>query len=189
MLVRQQMWGGAMFNKLPADLDLKLEEVRETYLTAHEMRFDFTARDVHSQGLNHIETLMYMALWQHLNLWHLCEVPIVPRFKLGAPRQETRHATPNLLHFILYAQAPVGRYKADILLDVLRGKKREIVVVECDGHDFHERTKQQAAHDRSRDRWMAAKGIIVIRFTGSEIWKSPIACVEQVSDILRARMQ
>jgi len=50
------------------------------------------------------------------------------------------------------------------------------VIVECDGHDFHERTKEQAARDRSRDRALQAGGFHVLRFTGSEIHREPLKC-------------
>lgn len=56
------------------------------------------------------------------------------------------------------------------------------LVVECDGHDFHERTKQQAARDRSRDRRLQAAGFTVFRFTGSEIWNDPVKVVGQIID-------
>lgn len=57
-------------------------------------------------------------------------------------------------------------------------------IVECDGHDFHERTKEQARHDRSRDRHFTKLGFRVLRFTGSEIWKDPFACVDEVMSAL-----
>jgi len=59
-------------------------------------------------------------------------------------------------------------------------EKWRVVIVECDGHDFHERTKEQAARDRSRDRRASLSGFVVLRFTGSEIWKDPLGCAEQV---------
>lgn len=60
------------------------------------------------------------------------------------------------------------------------------VCVECDGHDYHERTKEQAAKDRARDRYFTLKGIPFMRFTGSEIWKDAFGCVEQVREFLHA---
>lgn len=61
------------------------------------------------------------------------------------------------------------------------------LIVECDGHDFHERTKVQAARDRSRDRAAAIEGLTVLRFTGSELWNDPFGCAGQVlSWFLRA---
>jgi hypothetical protein len=54
------------------------------------------------------------------------------------------------------------------------------LIVECDGHDFHERTKEQASRDRARDRSAALAGLEVFRFTGSELWKDPWGCALQV---------
>jgi very-short-patch-repair endonuclease len=55
-----------------------------------------------------------------------------------------------------------------------------MLAVECDGHDFHERTKEQAARDRSRGRALQAAGYTVMRFTGSELYRDPIACVLEI---------
>lgn len=56
------------------------------------------------------------------------------------------------------------------------------MIVECDGHDFHERTKDQAAKDRGRDRELQEMGYIVYRFTGSELWANAMGCARQVED-------
>lgn len=45
------------------------------------------------------------------------------------------------------------------------------IFIECDGHDFHERTKEQAERDRAKDRAIQAAGIPILRFTGREIWR------------------
>lgn len=47
------------------------------------------------------------------------------------------------------------------------------VAIECDGHDFHERTKEQAERDKKRDRDIQSLGWNVARFTGSEIVRDP----------------
>jgi len=57
-------------------------------------------------------------------------------------------------------------------------------VVECDGHEFHEKTKLQAARDKQRDRNMTAAGYHVLRFTGSEIWKDTMKCAREVRDTI-----
>lgn len=72
------------------------------------------------------------------------------------------------------------KYRADFLVEVVANDKEVNVVVECDGHDFHEKTKEQAARDKARDRDMQAAGYLVLRFTGSEIYKSVEMCAEQV---------
>lgn len=62
-----------------------------------------------------------------------------------------------------------------------------LIAVECDGHDFHEKTKEQAAADKARDRELVAAGITVLRFTGSEIWKDEEKCAQEVEALLWAR--
>ena len=59
-------------------------------------------------------------------------------------------------------------------------------VIECDGHDFHEKTKSQAAKDKQRDRHMTGSGYYVIRYTGSEIWKDPFKCAREALEIIRS---
>ena len=54
------------------------------------------------------------------------------------------------------------------------------LVIECDGHDFHERTKEQAARDKQRDHALFCLGYPVMRFTGSEIVAGPVKCAESV---------
>ena len=44
------------------------------------------------------------------------------------------------------------------------------VIVEIDGHDYHERTKEQAKRDRLRDRMFTQAGYVVFRYTGSEVY-------------------
>lgn len=64
----------------------------------------------------------------------------------------------------------------------------QIILVECDGHDFHERTKEQASRDKSRDRELHSAGFLVLRFSGSEIWKDPYKCATQIMDCLDSNM-
>ncbi|HEY3234628.1 MAG TPA: DUF559 domain-containing protein [Polyangiaceae bacterium] len=72
-------------------------------------------------------------------------------------------------------------YRADFMV---KSGSLELIV-EVDGHAFHERTKEQAARDKSRDRAMLAAGYKVMRFTGSEVWNTPVKCVEEVERMVR----
>lgn len=82
-------------------------------------------------------------------------------------------------------QAKVGNYRADFLFELKdEAQKIRRLVVEVDGHDFHERTKKQAAHDKARDRWMTGEGYALMRFTGSEIWANPFQCALDIADRL-----
>lgn len=72
----------------------------------------------------------------------------------------------------LYAQVKIESYRVDLVLHV----GCALIFIECDGHDWHERTKQQAAYDRERDRFFLAQGLPTVRFTGSEIVNYPEKC-------------
>ena len=58
------------------------------------------------------------------------------------------------------------------------------LIVECDGHDFHDVSKEQASHDRERDRELKKLGYEVFRYTGSDIWNNPLACATEAVDVL-----
>jgi very-short-patch-repair endonuclease len=70
-----------------------------------------------------------------------------------------------------------GKYTADFLLLFAApshsgGASIRKFVIECDGHDFHEKTKAQAARDKARDRFFTSMGCQVLRYTGSEIYRN-----------------
>ena len=79
-------------------------------------------------------------------------------------------------------QVKVGSYKVDFLFAAQMSDNEPfcLIAVECDGHQFHEKTKQQAARDKARDRELMSYGVKVFRFAGSEIWKDPGACADEV---------
>lgn len=93
-------------------------------------------------------------------------------------------------------QVPIGKYRADIVIfrrvnpftDTKTIFETPRVVVECDGHDFHERTKEQAQRDKSRDRELQELGHPVLRFTGSEIWADAWTCAAQIDKFMSARI-
>lgn len=65
-------------------------------------------------------------------------------------------------------QKQIGKYTVDFL--VFSNISDTEIIIECDGHDFHEKTKEQAKHDKERDRWLTSKGYKILRYTGSEIY-------------------
>jgi very-short-patch-repair endonuclease len=81
-------------------------------------------------------------------------------------------------------QAQIDRYRVDFLFICHYGGHSRRLIVECDGHDFHERTKEQAARDKSRDRALVKDGATVLRYTGSELYRDPVKCIEEIEVIL-----
>lgn len=111
-----------------------------------------------------------------------CESPIEELFALGV-MAELWDMRPM---YKFESQVQIDKYRVDFRIgyrDEPISKKWAYVLVECDGHDFHERTKEQAKRDKGRDRALAAAGFQVVRFTGSEIWADPFACAKEACDL------
>jgi len=51
------------------------------------------------------------------------------------------------------------------------------IAIELDGHEFHERTKEQVAYRNERDRALQGAGWIVMHFSGSEFNANPEQCL------------
>ncbi len=108
---------------------------------------------------------------------------------------------------LIEPQAKLGEYRADFLLTYtctvpdpdsqrklkdgtsICGVKSATfqLIVECDGHDYHERTKEQASKDKKRDRELKKLGFEVFRYTGSDIWKNPISCASESIEALKKK--
>lgn len=80
-----------------------------------------------------------------------------------------------------------GKYRIDFMV-MMRGFDQQFFI-ECDGHAFHERTKEQAERDRTKDREIQAAGIPILRFTGREIHRDPFSCVLQIQKFILGRAQ
>lgn len=64
----------------------------------------------------------------------------------------------------------------------LVGSRSYRLCIECDGHDYHDRTKEQAAKDKARDRKIVGLGNRIMRFTGSEIFAGAVKCFNEAVD-------
>lgn len=104
-------------------------------------------------------------------------------------------------------QAQLGEHRVDFLLTYRRMTRPEQsdparpallharprleaarLIVECDGHDYHDRTKKQASTDRARDRSLQSFGLSVYRYTGSDIWQHPFRCAVSAVAALLGRL-
>lgn len=98
-------------------------------------------------------------------------------------------------------QADLGDYRVDFLLTIQRYDIRTTrykqeslklysvpLIIECDGHEYHEKTKEQARRDKERDRTLQSLGFPVFRFTGSEIWSNSLRCAEQACNHLEQQL-
>src|SRR5262245_34455764 len=83
-------------------------------------------------------------------------------FEIGAPHARFGD------HLEIELQAFIERVGyVDFIVSTSFGAEAIRIVVECDGHDYHEKTKWQASRDKRRDRILQRLGYRVFRFTGS----------------------
>lgn len=87
----------------------------------------------------------------------------------------------TMYDYWLDPQVEIGNYRVDFELINHKDKK---IIVECDGHEFHQKSKQQVEKDNQRERDLKKLGYEVVRFSGSEIFKDAEKCVEDLLDIL-----
>lgn len=96
------------------------------------------------------------------------------------------------IDLIIETQVPIEKYRVDFKIthkeidsklfgkDNMNAFTSKTILVECDGHDFHEKTKLQVSRDKARDRKLTALGYSILRFSGSEIWKDPFRCAHEI---------
>lgn len=75
------------------------------------------------------------------------------------------------------------KYRVDFIIQDFNTANS--VIVECDGHDFHEKTKQQVARNNDRDLDLKMSGYDVIHFSGSQIYNEPFKCVAKVIEFMQ----
>ena len=175
------------------------------YLSARGQSLDYLLESLDSP----IEALMLLSLIicarEHsLGVSVVWTHPVMKRedqidFSLGASRYAR-------LTLELRPQAQIGEHRVDFLLSFFGtdlapatnqqttggGEWQEVrvdqkMIVECDGHDFHERTKEQAQRDKERDRTLQSLGFRVFRYTGSELYADVFKCAAAIVHTLSRR--
>ena len=92
--------------------------------------------------------------------------------------------------FQIEPQAVIEKYRVDFLLTYSADIRDEpqssssqwhsqAVIIECDGHDFHEKTPNQAQRDKERDRHLQKLGYKMFHYTGREIWYDVFKCAHE----------
>lgn len=84
----------------------------------------------------------------------------------------------------MITQCWVDEYVVDFMLRFRDERAGSVVlldvVVECDGHNYHSKTRDQANRDRTRDRAFVRLDVPVLRFTSDEIFSHPVSCASEV---------
>ncbi len=153
-----------------------ISEIVETHVATMREHYTCNLSDLIEHCESPIERVFSAALLHDLSVY--------PEFRFGVVAPEDWKPSKFLTENVVIAQCKIGHYRIDFLV-VFGGKMSQLkIAIECDGHDFHERTKEQAVRDRAKDRWLQSHGYYIFRFTGSEIWKDPLGCSAQVSRLI-----
>lgn len=161
----------------------KIAKLREMWVSRQESELDFICRSTFESP---IEELLFMEMlccdWRLGGHWpSLWDIPCVRRVK--SKNTET--------YVLEYEYGPCEPLRVVPQLSVsCRGSIYRIdfaffvrdrrFAVELDGHDFHEKTREQASRDKARDRALVEEGWIPLRFTGSDVYANPISVVDEV---------
>lgn len=89
----------------------------------------------------------------------------------------------------LRPQVFVGKYRVDFVASKtphFEQQRCSPVVVELDGHDFHDKDKKQRAYEKARDRFLVKQGYRVVHYTGSEIVADPFKAAHEVLSLLNS---
>jgi very-short-patch-repair endonuclease len=70
----------------------------------------------------------------------------------------------------IYPQTEISKYRADFVVCFAEKYIHKKYIIECDGHKFHEKTKEKAKNDKQRERFFVKNGYNVLRYSGSEIY-------------------
>ncbi len=94
----------------------------------------------------------------------------------------------NDVGFFIFPQCEIEcerkTFYSDFYICIDRIGEEVSVLVECDGHDFHQKTKKQVEYDNEREYEIKKQGYDILRFSGSQIYNNPFKCANDVFDYL-----
>jgi very-short-patch-repair endonuclease len=158
-----------------------MDRVGPVYASMEEDRF---RGEMHANCLelgmeSPIEDLFWIACWL------LCKAN---RIELNPGPDINAQGKPELMWGVyINPQFKVGKYRVDFQIFQVGIGPDEIltpVIVELDGHDFHDKDKRQRSYEKARDRALVKAGYRVLHFTGSDVVKDPFACAFEALDMV-----
>lgn len=110
-----------------------------------------------------------------------CKSPIEQIFYFAYEIYYADHC--NECHIALEPQLPTSgqsgkTYYPDFRLFDYEADEYLPILIECDGHEYHQKTKAQVKRDNERDYDLKMAGYEILHFSGSQIYNDPMKCVE-----------
>lgn len=121
--------------------------------------------------------------------WIACWLLVKVRHQHWNPSPEMTDAGSVLWPDGIYVrpQSKIEKYRVDFLIcQEGFGPPEHLlpVIVELDGHDFHDKDKRQRSYEKARDRALVRAGYRVLHFTGSDVVKDPFACAFEALEMV-----
>lgn len=115
-------------------------------------------------------------------------------FETTGPQRPTiesdswNETTISVDELVLVPQYSYDKYRLDFALfyRCASWPKAAMIAIECDGHDYHDGTKEAAERDKRRNRALITAGWHLLRFSGREIHRDPEACIAEIQRLLGA---
>lgn len=141
--------------------------------------FNAAARKAYQKCQSAIEKVFYVAFVTLMEANHLCPLSRAVNLPNGWELNNGIEVVP---------QAQLGEYRVDFLLNfygetflrnratgkTLPPQPLRRLVVEVDGHGFHDRDAEQRAYENERNRFLQKEGYEIFHFTGREVNSNPM---------------
>lgn len=136
--------------------------------------FDLMINDIYQKNINSpIEAIFYIAL----NFESQKDEMVINQF----PDFDTKTKEFKYRDGIyVYPQTKIGKYVVDFLICYQICDEKRNLIVELDGHAFHDKNKTQRAYEKSRDRYLVGQGYKIFHYTGSELIADPNKVASEV---------
>ncbi len=113
----------------------------------------------------------------YINVFSQMDSPIEQLFYVALHFQIRAQELPETeIQIEIINQCEIENFRVDFLISGFNKN----VIVELDGHNFHEMAEKERRYEKSRDRYFQKKGYKVFHYTGKEITDNPFNAVNEV---------
>lgn len=179
-----------------ADEELKRNCATAMHVVAHELvdTLEMELSDAAEKCSSPMERQLFLALFivgRHLDKL-ASRIDVLGRYTI-VDVKNSRYDRP---HLSIIPQYEIADYTVDFIVEYAQEYlprnsnpdpnprcAQANLLIECDGHNYHDRTKEQASNDRARDRQLQKMGYEVFRYTGSDIYNDPFKCAVDAVDL------
>ena len=111
-----------------------------------------------------IEEILLISIEIYCKIFEFPQICLLPQFEIETNNKKYR------ADFVYFEDEYINT-------EYNSGKK---IVIECDGHEFHQKTKKQVEKDNEREYDLKMVGYEILRFSGSQIYNEPLTCAEKI---------